>query len=252
MDFSKTLFRASSIGHLMTEPKTKADKDAGNLSETAITHLTDVFIRERYGRQSDISNRYIEKGLAVEEDSITLYSRVKKTFFKKNEDHLENEFVKGTPDLFEGSTIQTADVIIDIKSSWDIFTYFRNFSKKPSSLYYWQLQTYMWLTGARSSALAYCLVNTPELMILDEQKRLFYKMACPTEENELYREACEHIELAALYDDIPLNERVLEFNIPRNDADIALIQNKVIKGRQYLSFLEERVASNQSSLKIAS
>jgi hypothetical protein len=245
MDFSNTLFRASSIGHLMSEPKAKVDKDAGNLSEGALTHLTDVFIRERYGRQTDISNKYIEKGLAVEEDSITLYSRVKKTFFLKNEEHLENEFVKGTPDIFEGPNIYQAEVIIDIKSSWDIFTYFRNFSKKVNPLYFWQLQTYMWLTGAQSSVLAYCLVNTPEMMIRDEQKKLFYKMACLTEENELYREACDHIELAAIYDDVPLNERVLEFNIPRCEDSIALIKNKVIKGREYLQKLETMISKNQ-------
>lgn len=245
MDFSKTLFRASSIGHIMAEPKAKADKEAGNLSEGALTHLTDVFIRERYGRQTDISNKFIEKGLAVEEDSITLYSRVKKTFFQKNDDHLENEFVKGTPDLFTGESIFTADTIIDIKSSWDIFTYFRNFSKKVNPLYYWQLQTYMWLTGAKSSVLAYCLVNTPEMMIQDEQKKLFYKMACLTEENDLYREACAHIELAAIYDDVPLNERVLEFIIDRDDEAIGRIRDNVIKGRIYLMQLEEMISKNQ-------
>lgn len=245
MDFSNILFRASSVGHLMTDPKSKADKDAGNLSESALTHLTDVFIREKYGRQTDIRNKFIEKGLAVEEDSITLYSRVKKTFFKKNETHLGNDYVKGTPDLFTGETIHKATQIIDVKSSWDIFSYFRNFSKKPSSLYYWQLQTYMWLTGAETSSLAYCLVNTPEMMIRDEQKKLFYAMACATEENELYREACDHIELAAIYDDVPMNERVLEFIIPRDDKAIESIKAKVIKGREYLTELNEMISKNQ-------
>ncbi|SMC46184.1 hypothetical protein [Pedobacter africanus] len=245
MDFSNILFRASSIGYLMTEPKLKADKEAGNLSETALTHITDVFIREKYGRQTDISNKFIEKGLAVEEDSITLYSRVKKTFFQKNEEHLENEFVKGTPDLYTGESIFEADTIIDIKSSWDIFTYFRNFGKKVNAQYYWQLQTYMWLTGAKSSVLAYCLVNTPEMMIQDEQKKLFYKMACLTEENDLYREACAHIELAAIYDDVPLNERVLEFHIDRDDKAIESIKDKVLKARKQISILNEVISNNQ-------
>ena len=113
MDFSKILFRASGCGHLMTEPKSKADKDAGSLSEGAKTHLIDVYVANKYGRQDEINSKYIEKGLMVEEDGITHYSRVKKRFFKKNIDHLSNEFIKGTPDLFDGDDIRHAEIITD-------------------------------------------------------------------------------------------------------------------------------------------
>ena len=43
-DFSKTLIRSSSVGYLMTEPQSKAAKDAGELSKTAKSHLLDVYI----------------------------------------------------------------------------------------------------------------------------------------------------------------------------------------------------------------
>ena len=48
MDFSKTLFRSSSIGYLMTEPQTKADKEAGLLSKTAQKHLLEVYVSQKY------------------------------------------------------------------------------------------------------------------------------------------------------------------------------------------------------------
>jgi hypothetical protein len=35
---------------------------------------------------------------------------------------------------------RSSDTIIDVKSSWDIFTFFRTHSKDINSLYYWQLQ----------------------------------------------------------------------------------------------------------------
>lgn len=237
MDTSKILFRASAIGNLMSDPMSKADKEAGNLSESAKTHCIDIFVREKYGRQTDISNKYIEKGLMVEEDAITLYSRVKKHFFKKNEDHLNNEFVRGTPDLYTGETIQTADTVIDIKSSWDIFTFFRAKNKKINPLYYWQLQTYMALTGATKATLAYCLVDTPESFINDEKRKIFYKMNITTEENEVYQEACKHLQLAMTYEDIPLAERVAEFHIERDDDGIEKMYKKVEKGREYLKQL---------------
>ena len=235
MDFSKLLFRSSGNGHLMTDPKSKTDKEAGNLSEGAKTHLIDVYVQNKYGRQTDISNKYTLKGLQVEEDSITLYSRVKKKFFKKNELHLSNEFIKGTPDLYTGLEISAADEVIDIKSSWDIYTFFRVHTKGINSLYYWQLQSYMALTGAKKATLAYCLVNTPEAMLIDEKRRLFYKMNVPTMENADYIEACEELEKAMTFDDMPINERVIEFKVERCDSDIKLMYSKIQKSREYLN-----------------
>jgi len=65
----------------MVEPRSKNEL----LSETTKKYLREVMIYEKYGRKKDISNKYIEKGLAVEEDAITLYSRFTKVFYKKNE-----------------------------------------------------------------------------------------------------------------------------------------------------------------------
>jgi hypothetical protein len=222
----------------MTEPKTKAAKDAGELSESTKTHLIDVYVQNKYGRQTDISNNYVIKGLMVEEDSITLYSRVKKTFFKKNEKHLSNEFIKGTPDLFTGLEIEQADSIIDIKSSWDIFTYFRNHTKGVSDLYYWQLQGYMALSGAKSAKLAFCLVDTPETLILDAKRKLMWQMNSGNEENEDYKKACEELEVAMIFSDIPMSERVMEFDIERDQDGIEKLYSKVQRARTFLNELE--------------
>jgi hypothetical protein len=206
MNFTNTLFRCSSLGHIMTEGRSKSEV----LSETCKTHLIDIYVATKYGRQTDVSNKYIEKGLQVEEDSITLYSRVKKVFFKKNSEHLSNEFIKGTPDLYTGLEVRAADTIIDIKSSWDIYTFFRVHTKELNKLYYWQLQGYMALSGARSAKLVYCLVDTPLTFLLDEKRKLFYRMNAGTEENKLYQAACEELEKAMTFSDIPMNERVIE------------------------------------------
>lgn len=237
MDFSKTLIRCSSLGHIMTEPRNKADKEAGNLSETAKTHLIDVFVSEKYKRNTDLQNKYIQKGLLVEEDSITLYSRIKGKFFKKNESYLSNKFIKGTPDLYIGNTIQEASHIIDIKSSWDIFTFFRNKVKGINDLYYWQMQGYMYLTGAMSASLAFCLIDTPVILVEDEKRKLMWKMGVDTSENSEFKEACNELERLMIYDDIPINERLIEFDIKRNEEDIEKIDLKVIKSREFLKDL---------------
>ena len=235
MNFDNTLFRASGTGHIMTEPRSKADKDAGNLSESAKTHLVDVYVSNLYGRNTDIFSKHITKGLMVEEDSITLYSRFKKKFFKKNELHLSNDYIKGTPDLYVGASVDTATHIIDVKSSWDIFTFHRVLSKDINDMYYWQLMAYMALTGATTATLAYCLIDTPLILIEDEKRKLMYKMGAGTSENSEYKEAAEELEKLMTYPEIPIEERVIEFVVERNEADIKALYAKVKKSRVWLN-----------------
>lgn len=208
------------------------------LSETTKTHLIDVYVANRYGRRYDIQCKYIEKGLAVEEDSITLYSRLKKEFYQKNESPLSNEWIKGTPDLYIGSSINEAETVIDIKSSWDVYTFMRVLTKDVNKMYYYQLQGYMDLTGASSATLAYCLVDTPAPLIEDEKRRLMWKMGVATSENPLYLEACEELEKSMTFGDIDMKERLIEFKIERNDADIFRMHKRVEECREWLNEFE--------------
>jgi hypothetical protein len=213
------------------------ERDLVTLSEGAKTHLMDIYISEKLGRKTDISNKYITKGLAVEEDSITIYSRIKKTFFKKNETHLVNAYIKGTPDMFVGETIGSAIRIIDTKSSWDMYTFYRTFIKALNPLYFWQGIGYMWLTGARYFDLAYCLVNTPEPLIEAEKRNIWYKLGQPDLDNGNFIDACAAIEKAMLYDDVPLHERLLEYSFELDEAFIELAKKKIEAGRVYLNQL---------------
>jgi hypothetical protein len=224
------LFRASGNGHIMVEPRSGT-----GLSESCKTYLTDVFVTARYGRNKDISNRYTNKGLMVEEDSITLYSRAKKNYFLKNEEKLSNQYVSGTPDLYLGENIHKAEIIIDIKSSWDIFTFFKAKTSPINKLYYWQLQTYMALTGAKSSKLVYCLINTPDPLINDEKRKLMWNMNVISDTDKTFVRACEELDMLMTYDDLPIEERYFEIDVPRDDQDILRLYNRVNECRDYMN-----------------
>jgi hypothetical protein len=233
MNANEILFRASSTGKLMTEPRSKTE----TLSETTKTYLTEVYVNEMYGRKKDITNKYILKGLRVEEDSITLFSRVTKTFFKKNEEQQRNEFIKGTPDIFIGESIHKADEVIDIKSSYDIFTYFNSIkSKEVNKDYYYQLQSYMALTGAKSARLVYCLTNTPEQMIADAKRKLSWQMGLiDNDASPEYLEACLELNRLSVYDDIPMADRVTQIEVKRNDADIEKLYSRIKECRTWMA-----------------
>lgn len=220
----KILFRCSSLGHIMNEPKKKSE----TISQTAKKHLVDVYVSRKYGRETNIHNRYTAKGLAVEEDSLTLYSRYSRKFHVKNEETIFNGYICGTPDIIAD------DKVIDIKSSWDIFTYFRTKIDDINDMYYWQLMGYMWLTGRKSAELAYCLVNTPDQLVNDQKRRLMWSMGL-IDETPDFQEACEKIDQLSKYDDIPLVERCNIIKLEYDQSAVDRIIEKVTNCRQWMN-----------------
>jgi hypothetical protein len=233
MNWNETLIRASSVGYLMTEPVSKADKEAGVLSKTAQKHLIEVYIAEKYGRKRDIQTKQMKKGVEAEQDSIDLLSMYLKLPFSKNEERFKNDFITGLPDIING------DTIIDIKSSYDLWTFLGNIPDKLDNLYYWQMQSYMWLTGTKNATIAYCLVNTPESIIEQEKFYLLKKMDVISEESPEFIKEAMKIEFNMTFDDISINERILTFNVNRSEDDILRIENKVLKSRTFLQELEQ-------------
>lgn len=237
MDFSKTLIRASSIGYLLTEPVTKADKEAGILSKTAKSHLIEIYIAEKYGRRKDVQTKQMRKGVEVEDDAIELLAQSLGRPLSKNTERFSNEFITGHPDVVD--LTETGLKVWDVKSSYDLFTFLGNIPDKLNSQYYWQLQSYMWLTDATESCIAYCLINTPFGIIEQEKKSLLYKMNVISEESPEYVLEAAKLELNMMFDDIDQKERLLLFPVHRNDEDIELIKEKVTKARLFLESIEE-------------
>lgn len=236
MDFSKTLFRASSIGYLLTEPQTKADKEAGLLSKTAQKHLLEVYISQKYNRYKDIQTKQMKKGVEVEQESANLLNTYLGREYVINDARFNNEYITGKPDIIDVER----KLIIDIKSSYDLWTFISNLPDKLDSLYYAQMQCYMWLTGMQSATIAYCLVNTPESIINQEKYYLLKNMDVISEESPEYIKEAVKLETNMRFDDINIEERILMFNVERNEDDILKIQYKVEKAREFLKEIEEK------------
>lgn len=138
------------------------------LSESVKTHLSDIHKSVFFGRSKEITNKYLTKGIQVEERSITLYSSVTNKLFVKNKEYFANDFICGTPDNAQGK-------IRDIKSSWDFSTFPLHADEVPTKDYEWQVQGYMELTGLKEAELIYCLIDTPTRLVEDELRRMDWK-----------------------------------------------------------------------------
>lgn len=240
MNWNETLIRASSVGYLMTEPVTKADKEAGVLSKTAQKHLLEVYVAEKYGRRKDIQTKQMRKGNEVEDEAIEFlgdFLGKPRGYYLKNTERFTNGFIAGTPDLID---IENGHgIIYDVKSSYDFWTFMGNILDKVDSLYYWQMQSYMWLTGSTKAYVTFCLLNTPFGIIEQEKKSLLYKMNVISEESPEYVKEALKLEFNMTFEDVPANERILFFPIERSEDDVLRIQAKVEKAREYLHTIQD-------------
>lgn len=220
--------RCSQIGKIMTNPR----KSGEVLSQTAKTYVQDLVLEEKYGIKKEFSSRYTDKGNEVEDLSIGLVNEVLNyNFIYKNDEHFSNDWITGTPD------VNTDEVLIDVKSSWDASTFPWFETEIPNKDYYYQLQGYMWLTGKKESVLAYCLIDTPLDMVNNEVRRAHWNALIIGEDEQLRKE----VESKHKFGHIPKNRRVKYWFVQRDESVIEQIKERVELCREYYNLLMKTI-----------
>jgi len=229
------LVRASQVGRLMTKGRGKEEWGA-----TAIQVIKDAVLFNEYGIDKFVTSKHIEKGIINEAESLEMVRRVTgwEIDLQKPKQRLVNNWVIGAPDLLDNG------YLIDVKNSWDGTT-FPWFDKEvPNNDYYFQLQTYMWLSGYKTSYLIYTLTSAPEHMVFKEGERLAYNLhPLPKYNDKSFDEMLEIGEKLArqqlVFDQLDESRRIKTFRIDRNEDVIEQIRLRVEGAREmYDEFLK--------------
>jgi hypothetical protein len=186
------------------------------LSATCIEHLMEAYSVETTGKvnvRKEIDIDQIEKGKMAEGSSISLLSVIDGVFYIKNERRVINDYLSGEPDLYVGESIYSAKMITDIKTCYDYPSFLKKINTPIENGWEEQVQGYMDITGAPEGEIAYCLVDTPEIMINDIKRRLFFRGNYVTEESPEFLEKWERLEKSMRFDDIPIRQRVYRVKI---------------------------------------
>lgn len=211
------LFRCSSLGHLMTEPKTRAE---GDLSAGARTYLRTLAKQEIFSVDFEVRGREIEKGLRMEADGIALLNQVRGFNLAKNTERRTLGLLTGECDLFN----RPARRGHDIKASWSIRTFPGWQADCINPLYEWQMRGYMRLWDADSWEVNYVLLNTPEDLARDESMEL-------------------HV-----VDHIPPHLRVTTWALERDLQKEALIQLRLEAAREHYDELVREFADQHRNV----
>ena len=242
------------------------------LPKTMTSELQKIHRAETFNRNFSFTNKYVQKGIAQEEDAITVYQDYRnkvlgiKSFFINNKKRLENDYTTGEADLTDTNDFANCNEGFDIKCSWELDT----FPFKVDELeiqYETQNQVYMWLSGAKKWTTAHCLVNTTEDLLHKEKMKWFYALNQPLDSedknyNEYVKKAKE-LEIRFIFDydkfikdnpghqmeisrkewhennyDIPLKNRVVEHVSYYNQFKIDDLIERIKISREYLVYLD--------------
>ena len=216
--------RCSQIGKIMATPREKGE----SLSKTAKTYIQELVLEHKYGIKKEFWSRYTDKGNEVEDEAISFVNDVLDLgFIYKNEERFENDFISGVPD------VNTNEILLDVKSSWDATTFPFFETEMPNKDYYYQLQGYMWLTGKDEALLCYCLVNTPFQIVEDEVRREHWKQGLIDESLDVR----DFVQSKHNFDHIPKEKRVKVFKIAKDEETIEKIKQRVEECREYYNNL---------------
>jgi len=157
----------SALGKLMTAPKLKSEQ----LSETAKSEIRKIAKEQFFGFSSSITTKPMLKGKDWEEESIALVNQVRGTFYVKNKERFENEFLTGEPDII------LDNMIIDIKTPWSLETFPATSEEGMNKDYMWQLMGYCWLLNKSHAELIYCMIDTDDTLLNDWDNKFIHKVS---------------------------------------------------------------------------
>jgi len=215
--------RCSALGALFTEPRSKSEV----ISATLKTHLNNWYLEKTFGVRTDISSKYTDKGLQLEDEAIRAYNTVFKTDHVKNDEFFEDDYIQGTPDI----VCDINDEVLDIKCSFSLSSFPLLEKKITNKNYICQLQGYMRLTGKKKAKLVYVLLDTPDDIIVREAKSIMYKEKLP---DDFLDVLIEEVRESQTYSHIPLENRIKVFELDRDEEMINLINEKVVKCREFI------------------
>ena len=214
--------RCSMLYRLIGEPKTKADREAGKITDTAKSAVREIAKLDLFGWQQFEGNKFTEKGLMLENEAIKLSGLKRGLPLKKNSERRENDWITGECDIY----VPTRKLIIDTKCSFDIGThpFFADEAedKAKKAGYDIQMQGYMWLWDCEEAQIDFVLFPTPEELLGYGQSTERY---------------------INLVEQIPQHQRITTVTIKRDEQIIEKIQERVSAAKAYYDELIKQMVS---------
>jgi len=214
------------------------------IAATGISKLKDIYTKEKWGKEIiNIAKDYVPallNGTLSESKSLQVISDMDGVKYKCHKALIKNRYLKGILDCYSGTSIKKIDKVIDIKtaaSMQSLLSLVRD--EETKSKYYWQIMGYLAITGAEEGEVCHCLVSYSERIITDEINKFLFRAKNLGFNGEYIDAQIQRIKFNLTFDEIPIEQRVVRFNVVRDEQAIKSIYGKVKFCRKWLNSFDE-------------
>lgn len=214
------------------------------LSQVAIRHLVKKYAWFKYNKKTPFmgtGRSTVSKGNELEVDAISMLSKLDKVDYKKPDCFVSNDYIMGMCDVL----CMTNDKIIDVKTSWSIYSFLPHRLVMLDKKYWMQMQGYLDIYNLDRGEVCFILLNTPAHLVERERARYTEKYLFGEISNEKFQEEIEKLDLAFNYDKIPPRRRVIRFEVHRSQEFIDKVHKRVEKCRVWLNEFERIHLTNK-------
>lgn len=235
--------------------KLQHKSDHPELPQGAKTYCEKWLKEKLYERRKNFANQYLEKGIAVEDDSIK-YAAENLAWgdVSKNEEWFSDDWMEGTPDvianLWTRQLVANNEVlesetptVIDMKNVWDCFTMPLFEQEIPTEGYETQLQVYMHLVSQEykitfdNAILCYALMSAPLNVMEREMRKLSWEEG---HQGLITDEIRQRVHREMSYETMPPSLRLKTYAVKRNPSVIDELKHRVELCREYIPTLLKR------------
>ena len=223
------------------------------LSESAKSYLIERYGAEKYNiRRASAGGRQkptVTKGVALENEGIELVKFIDKIQYHQPDCPISNDYMSGMCDIlcYENKRI------IDIKTSWNAANFMGNRRSSKLAFQQWcQIQGYMELYDINDGQVCHVLVNTPPHLIDQEKINLFRRYTFGEITRDTYDEEIEKYDSLFDYGKIPINKRIIRFDVKRFPEFAPMVARKVDMCREWLNAFERTFLLNKNIVTSAS
>ena len=142
-----------------------------SLSQGAKTFCKKLAKQFVYGFHPILDNKYLEKGLALEDAAIEFLSHRRFRKYTKNKERRKSEYLSGECDIYV-----PGEKTIDIKCSWSLDTFPAFVEDAHDSIYEWQGRAYAKLWDVPAHEVVFVMLNTPESILPRWEQRELHEV----------------------------------------------------------------------------
>ncbi len=224
------------------------------LSDSCIEYLMEWYAWETEGmipvNKESMEILSMSKGKKQEAQAAVLLGFVDDVVYKVHKDRISNDFLSGEIDLYLGPSVYEAEVLPDIKNSWDYPTFLKKINNGTENGQIQQLQGYGDITGSKNLFVANCLVDCTDENIEEVKYRVAKKFGAVTTESPEFLIEWQKWERSMKFNHISPYKRVHKIPVqPFTDFELEKVYQKVETCRTWMAEFHDRYEKKNKYLK---